>query len=71
MKFPIDNALSPSVAERLKSAGHDAVHIRDYGMQTATDTEIVDRALHEQRVVVSAEPTSERCLRRGESDSHR
>ena len=55
MRFLIDQALSPAVAERLAEAGHDAAHVRDYGMQAATDDEIFDRAREEERVVVSAD----------------
>lgn len=55
MKFLVDNALSPLIAEGLRSAGHDSIHIRDYNMQKATDLEVVARAAEEGRILVSAD----------------
>lgn len=55
MKLLIDNALSPSVADRLRRAGHDVLHVRDVGKSRATDAEIIELALEQGRVIVSAD----------------
>ncbi len=55
MRFLIDNALSPLVSDGLRKAGHDAMHVRDYGLHAADDEQIMDRAVKEDRIVVSAD----------------
>jgi predicted nuclease of predicted toxin-antitoxin system len=55
MRFLVDNALSPFVAEGLRQAGHEASHVRDYGMAAAEDEAIFELAAREELVIVSAD----------------
>lgn len=55
MKLLIDANLSPSVADGLREAGFDAVHVADLDLVTASDGEIFDRAVSDGLVVVTAD----------------
>jgi predicted nuclease of predicted toxin-antitoxin system len=55
VKFLIENNLSPLLADALKAAGHDAVHLLDLRMQAATDHVVLERAKADERILVSAD----------------
>ena len=55
MRFLIDNALSRSLPIDSELPDTTPVHVRDYGLQAASDDEIFGRAQQEQRVIVSAD----------------
>jgi predicted nuclease of predicted toxin-antitoxin system len=53
VRFLVDANLSPDVADCLRLAGHDAVAVREVGLQDAADETILDAALADDRIVVS------------------
>ena len=55
MKFLVDMPVSPRVAAWLTEQGHDAVHAVDLGLAEAADREILDRAVQEKRIVLTAD----------------
>ena len=55
MKFLVDASMSPVVAQVLREAGHDAVHVGEVLRLNAPDTHILDHAARGRRVVVAAD----------------
>jgi len=53
MRFLADMGVSVRVVEWLKQLGHDAVHLRDEGLQRLPNGEIFLNAAHEQRIVLA------------------
>jgi predicted nuclease of predicted toxin-antitoxin system len=55
MKFLIDMPVSPEVARWLTEKGHDAVHASDIGLYNAKDKEILEEAIKQERVIITAD----------------
>lgn len=55
MKLLLDANLSPEVARLLKKAGHDAIHVRDIGLLSAPDPEILQAAANGKWVLITAD----------------
>lgn len=55
MKYLCDANLSPRVAGALVEAGHEAAHVADHDLLTASDTEIFDWADANEHVIVTAD----------------
>lgn len=55
MRFLIDNALSPKLAELMRQNGLEAIHVREIGLQTASDQVIFAHAEQDGQIIVTAD----------------
>jgi predicted nuclease of predicted toxin-antitoxin system len=55
VKLLLDANLSPEIARLLKEAGHDAIHVKDVGLLSAPDPEILQAAAKGKRVLLTAD----------------
>jgi predicted nuclease of predicted toxin-antitoxin system len=53
MKFLADMGISQSTVQALRNVGHDAVHLREQGLQRLIDVAILDKARQEKRIVLT------------------
>lgn len=53
MRFLVDMCVDVRIAEWLRSQGHDAVHLRDQGLQRLANGEIFRKAASENRAVLT------------------
>jgi predicted nuclease of predicted toxin-antitoxin system len=53
VKFLADMGLARHTVEALRQQGHDAVHLREQGLQRLDDREIIAKAVHEGRVILT------------------
>lgn len=62
MRFVVDANLSPRVAQMLTASGHDAVAVREIGLGDASDDEILDWAVSDDRIIISHDTDLETLL---------
>ncbi len=53
MRFLADMGISPDTVEWLRSLGYDAVHLYEQGLDRLPDSEILNKARNEQRVLLT------------------
>jgi predicted nuclease of predicted toxin-antitoxin system len=53
MRLLLDQGLPRSAADRLRRAGHEAVHTGEIGLATASDSDIIKRARRDGSVVIT------------------
>ena len=62
MRFLVDMPISPAIAAWLRAQGYDAVHASDVGLFNSSDETILERAVQELRVVITADLDYPRLL---------
>jgi predicted nuclease of predicted toxin-antitoxin system len=53
VKFLLDMGISPETGFYLEKLGHNAIHLIDEGMDRATDSQIMEKALKEERIILT------------------
>ncbi len=53
MRFLADMGISPRIVEYLRERGHEAIHLREEGLQKLTDPKILDKARSEDRILLA------------------
>jgi predicted nuclease of predicted toxin-antitoxin system len=69
LKFLVDMPVTPQAVPYLRGKGHDAVHASAVGLGSRPDSEILDRARAEGRIVVTSDLDYPRLLAFFKADS--
>jgi predicted nuclease of predicted toxin-antitoxin system len=62
LKFLVDMPVTPQAVAHLQARGHDAVHAHAIGLGAQPDSEILERARTEGRIVITADLDYPRLL---------
>jgi len=55
VKLLADMGISMATVDALRVAGHEVVHLREHGLQTLPDDQIMDKAVRERRVILTCD----------------
>lgn len=55
MKFLADMDISMATVHALRAAGEEVIHLRDEGLQTMPDEQILRKAIHEERIILTCD----------------
>lgn len=55
MRLLVDENLSRRLVTALALAGHDAVHVADLDLRSAPDTDILETATAQDRIIISSD----------------
>ncbi|MBD2595460.1 DUF5615 family PIN-like protein [Nostoc spongiaeforme FACHB-130] len=69
MKLLLDQGLPLSAATLLRNEGIDTIHVGEIGLSTAEDTEIIQKAREEKRIVVTLDADFHTLLAINELDA--
>jgi predicted nuclease of predicted toxin-antitoxin system len=68
LRFLVDMPVCPQAVVHLRAAGHEAVHASAIGLATAPDTQIIEVAHAEGRVIITADLDYPRLLALQQAD---
>jgi predicted nuclease of predicted toxin-antitoxin system len=68
LKFLVDMPVTPQAVAHLAAKGHDAVHASTVGLGAQPDSEVLERARAEDRIVITADLDYPRLLALLKSD---
>lgn len=55
MKFLVDQPVSPILVDWLRKSGHDAYHVRERSLSRSPDSDLFERAVAEDRIIITAD----------------
>jgi len=69
IKFLADMGVSPRCAEWLRLQGYDAVHLFEQGLHKLSDSDVLRKAKHEERVVLTMDLDFANIISKASSNS--